>query len=142
MATALDLVTDALQGIGVYAPGETVSAADSALGLQRLNTMLDSWSNESLMTFATLEQSGLLIPGKYQYTIGVGGDFNMTRPLRILDSPGSCYVLDSTGNRYNLQVVPRPRWNLIGNIVQVSGNYPDTLFYDNQYPLGIINVYP
>jgi hypothetical protein len=140
--TALDLITDALLGMGVYAPGEPLTAADSSFCLQRLNTMIDSWSNEALMTFAILEQSGTLIPGQWQYTIGTGGNFNMTRPLRILASPGSCYVQDSNGNRYNLEVVPRDRWNLIGNIAKVTANFPNTLFYDPQYPLGIINVYP
>lgn len=140
--TALDIITDALQGIGVYAAGEPITAADSVLCLQRLNTMVDSWSNEALMTYAILEQSGLLIPGQYQYTIGTGGNFNMTRPLRILNSPGTCYIVDSTGNRYNLEVVPRDRWNLIGNLTQVTANFPNTLFYDPQYPLGIINLYP
>lgn len=140
--TALDLITDALMGIGVYAPGEPITAADSSFCLSRLNTMIDSWSNESLLTYNILEQSGTLIPGQWQYTIGAGGHFNMTRPLRIIDSPGSCYIQDANGNRYNLEVVPRNRWNLIGNITQVTANFPNTLFYDNQYPLGVINLHP
>lgn len=140
--TALDLITNTLLGIGVYSPGEPISAADSAVCLQELNTMIDSWSNESLMTYATLENTEALVPGKYQYTIGPGGDFNTTRPLRIIGSPGSCYVMDTNGNRYNLEVVPQNRWNLIGNITAVTANFPNTLFYDPQYPLGIINLYP
>lgn len=104
--------------------------------------MVDQWSNESLMTYAILEQSGTLVPGQWQYTIGSGGNFNLTRPLRILNGDGTCYVMDNNGNRYNLEVVPRDRWNLIGNITQVTSNFPNTLFYDPQYPLGIINLYP
>lgn len=142
MATALDIITDALCGIGVYAPGEVISAADAALCLGRLNDMADQWSNESLMSYANTENSTVLVPGKYQYTIGNGGDINVTRPLRILDSPGSCYIVDSNGNRYDLVVVPQARWNVIGNIAQVTANFPNTLFYDPQYPLGIINIYP
>lgn len=140
--TALDIITDALVGNGTYAPGEPISAADADLGLKRLNVMMDQWSNESLMTYAVLEQHGTLVPGKYQYTIGASGDFNMTRPLRILGGGGTCYVLDSNGNRYNLEVVAQDRWNLIGNIAQVNANFPNTLFYDPQFPLGIINLYP
>lgn len=140
--TALDMITDALQGIGVYAAGEPISAADMALCMRRLNAMTDEWSNESLLCYTILEQSGTLVPGQWQYTIGTGGNFNTTRPLRIEYSPGSCYVQDSNGNRYNLEVVPRNRWNLIGNIAQVTSNFPNTLFYDPQFPLGIINVYP
>ncbi len=142
MPTALDYLTDSLQGIGVYAAGETITSADALLCLQRLNTMMDSWSNESLMTYAQMEQSGTLVPGKYQYTVGPGGDFNMIRPLRILGGGGTCYIQDSNGNRYNLEVVPKDRWNLIGNISQVNANFPSTLYYNPQFPLGIINLYP
>ena len=140
--TALDMITDALQGIGVYAPGEPLRDSDLTTCMRRLNAMIDEWSNESLLCYTILEQSGVLIPGQWQYTIGAGGNFNMTRPLRIIESPGSCYIMDSNGNRYNLEVVPRNRWNLIGNIAQVTANFPNTLFYDPQYPLGVINVYP
>lgn len=142
MTVASDLITDALQKIGVYAAGEPLSAADSALGLRLLNRMLDSWSNESLTCYAILEQSHALTVNQYQYTIGTGGNFNMTRPIRIIGSPGSVYLLDTNGNRYNLEVVPRDKWNLIGNITQVTSNIPNTLFYDPQFPLGVINVYP
>jgi hypothetical protein len=142
MPTARDLITNALVKARVYAPGEQVLDADIAQGFVILNQMTDQWSNEALMTYAILEQSGTLIPGQYQYTIGAGGNFNMTRPLRILNSPGTCYILDNNGNRYNLEVVPRDRWNLIGNINQVTANFPNTLFYDPQFPLGVINLYP
>lgn len=108
-----------------------------------LNTMLDTWSNESLMSYCITEQNGTLVPGQYQYKIGTGApDFNMTRPLRILDSPGTCYVVDPQNNRYNLEVITQDRWNLIWNIVEVTSDYPNSLFYDAQYPYGIINVYP
>ncbi len=140
--TAQSLIQDALEGIGVYAPSETPSTADLNRCLVILNDMMDIWSNESLMSYANTEQSGLLVPGQFQYTIGPAGDFNLTRPIRILDSPGTCYTVDQNGNRYNIQVVTQDRWNLIWNITQTNSNYPSNLFYDSQYPLGIINIYP
>ncbi len=142
MTTALDLAQSAAEKMGVYSPGETMSAADSSRFLQIMNAMIDSWSNESLTTYAINEQSVTLTVNKYRYTIGPGGDINATRPLRILDGPGTCYVVDANGNRYNLQVVAQAQWNLIGNLTTVTANFPNTLFYDPQYPLGIINLYP
>ena len=140
--TALDHITDALERIGSYSPGEVLSAADSERGLSALNDMLDSWSNESLTTFAKLEQSVVFTPGQYQYTIGPNGNINSTRPLRILDGYGTCYVLDTNGNRYPMDVLQQDEWNLIGNVAQVNANIPSKLFYDPQFPLGIINVFP
>lgn len=143
MATALDIVTDALLRIGVYAAGETISDADAERCLSILNDMLDSWSNESLSCYAILEQSGTLQVGVSSYTIGSGGVFNMTRPLKLIDGPGAAYLQDGNGNDYPVSVVPRDKWNLIGSRgANVTSNIPDTLFYDPQFPLGIINLFP
>lgn len=140
-ATALECITDALQKIGVYAPGEVVSAADAERGRITLNDMLDSWSNESLMCYAIKENSFLLTPGIAAYTVGLGGAFDTTRPLKILTGPGTCYLQDNNLNNYNINVIPQDQWNLIGTRA-VNSNVPDTLFYDPQFPLGIINLFP
>lgn len=143
MTTALNLVADAFQRTGVYSPGEAVSATDNARGLSLLNQMMDAWSNMSLACFAILEQSAPLVPGQSAYTIGPGGDFNMTRPIRILTDPGTAYVQDSNGNNYPMSVVPRDKWNLYSNRSDlITSNFPNVLFYDPQFPLGVINVLP
>jgi len=141
VATARDIIQDSLERLGVYAPGETMGDADAERGLTVLNDMLDSWSNESLTTFEILEQTGALQVGVSSYTIGAGGVFNTTRPIRILDGPGAAYIVDSSQNRYPLNVVPKAYWNQIG-LLTVTSNIPDTLYYDNAYPLGIINIFP
>lgn len=144
MTTSLDLIQDALESIGVYKPGETVNAADAARCLVILNDMLDEWSNESLACYTILEQSAFFTPGKTQYTIGLSGgaDIAQTRPLRIIDDYGSAYVLDNNQNRYPMDVVGRAYWNMITTSLLVDSNVPDKLFYDPQYPLGVINVWP
>lgn len=48
MTAASDLITDALNELGVYAAGETVSAADLSQGLAVLNRMIDAWAEERL----------------------------------------------------------------------------------------------
>lgn len=141
MAQFMDLATDAFQKIGVYAPGEPISDADAERALNTANDMLDSWSNESLTCFAILEQSGVMQPGISAYTIGAGGVFNMTRPLKLISGPGAAYLLDTNSNRYGVEVVPQDKWNMIGNTA-VDSNVPIYLFFDPQYPLGIINVWP
>lgn len=141
-ATALDMITVSLQKLGVYAPGEPITDADAQTSLTALNDMLDSWSNETLMCYAITEQSGLLVPGQSAYTIGAGGQFNMTRPLKLIPSPGSAYMLDATGYKYDLQIIPQETWNLIGQIENQQSNIPTQLFYDPQFPLGILNFFP
>lgn len=141
--TALDIISFALKRMGVYGPGDTISDADAEDALTILNDMLDSWSNENLACFANTEQSVTLSIGKNQYTIGPGGDINLTRPLDIKQGPGAAYIQDTTGNNYDVNVVTQDQWNQIGNRgSSITSNIPDTLFYDPQYPLGKINLFP
>lgn len=145
MSTAGQLILAAYQMVGYYGATETMSGADSALGLQQLNMMLDSWSNEALMCFAITEQSFSLVPGKSRYSIGTTGspDVNATRPIRLIEGHGAAYLQDGNGNNYAVDVVTQARWNQISNRSNiVTSNIPDTLFYDPQMPLGFINLWP
>jgi hypothetical protein len=141
MTTALDLITDAFEKLGVYAPGEQINAADTARGLSSLNQMMDSWSNENLACYAILEQSLVFIPGEFQYTIGPGGYVNGPRPLSIISTAGSAYILDNNGNQYGMDVITRAQWNERGSR-NTNSNFPDVLFYDPQFPLGYLNFDP
>jgi hypothetical protein len=141
MTTARDLIQSAFEELKLYAPGETIADADAARGFAQLNSMLDSWSNESLTCYANLEQTFTLIPGISVYTLGPGGTGASVRPLSVRTGFGAAYIQDSNGNNYPVDVVEQPAWNLIGTRT-VSSNIPDTMFYDPQFPLGIINIFP
>lgn len=142
--TARDVVQDALERLQVYAPGETITDADAARGFEVLNDMVDSWNNENLTTYAVLEQTGMMVPGVTEYPIGLGATppgFNLTRPLRINSDYGSAYLLDASSNKYPMKVIDRSTWNMQTTSI-VTSNVPDTIFYDPQYPFGIINIWP
>jgi hypothetical protein len=108
--------------------------------------MLDSWSTENMTCFATLEQQITLRPGVAQYTIGPGGTIDTSttgqRPIKLIGGPGSAYVQDNNGNNYPVSVVDRAQWNQIGNRIVTNSNFPDTLFYDPQFPTAFVNVFP
>ena len=141
MTTAMDLIQDSLELLGVYGPGDTVSAADAQRGLSTLTDMMDVWSNESLICYANTSNSFNLIPGQSAYTIGTGGNINTTRPLRVENQAGSAFLTDNQGNTYLMDVLDQMSWN-IRTSSSVNSDLPDTLFYDPQYPLGIINIWP
>lgn len=142
MATALDIITDAMVSIGVYAAGEPITDADAERALSKLNDMLDSWSLESLTCYAFQTQSFPLVGGQASYTIGgAGGNFVGSRPIRLNEAPGSAFLVDPNGETYPLAVVTQERWNQIGN-QSVTSSVPDTLWYNPQFPYGIINIFP
>ena len=75
--TALDIIGGALRNINALEAGEPIGPQDSADALQVLNDMLESWSIDHLLIYASTENILSFTPGQYQYTIGnqVGGTF-------------------------------------------------------------------
>lgn len=144
MSTALQLIQRAYQLCG-YAPNEPLSGADVDLGQDTLNKMLDLWSNDRLMCYALTSQKVTLQPGKAAYTIGtaVGADVNAARPVKIQEGYGAAYLTDSNGNNYPVDVLERNQWNQIANRSATTvSDLPQVLYYDPQFPLGIVNVWP
>ena len=141
MTTAQDIITDSLKELRVYAPGEPIDDADLADGLTQLNRLLDHLSNDSAACYALLEQSLPLQIGKASYTVGPGGDLNSTRPLRLIYGPGAAYILDANQVKYQVDVWPQDKWNTIAYPTQ-SADFPTIAFYDPQFPIGIVNVFP
>jgi hypothetical protein len=139
--TADDIITDAYCKLGVYAPGEPVSGPDMLTGFGCLNDLLDNWSNQSLAAYANVDNSVVLISNKSSYTVGTGGDINVTRPLSLNSSPGSAYIVDVNSNVYPVTVLDQNAWNSI-SARNVTGTWPEWIFYDPQFPLGILNVWP
>lgn len=68
--TAQDLITGALRFINVYAPGESLDAADANDALESLNFLLQSWSTTPASVFKSVESVLYFTPGQYEYTVG------------------------------------------------------------------------
>lgn len=137
MTTASDIITRAGKALGYLGRTEVLSAGDANDGLVVFNAMLDSWSNERLLSYVVLQRSFSLVAGTQTYTIGSGGVINSTRPSNVL----SAFVRDSNNNDYPMRIVPNDVWDNIG-LKTITSQIPDTLFYDPQYPLGVINIFP
>jgi hypothetical protein len=86
MATALQIITRALQKNGVLVGSEAPSADMATDGLVALNDMLDSWSNDSLMIYARTDENFPLSAGVSTYTIGPAQTFNTARPISLIDA--------------------------------------------------------
>lgn len=139
MTTALDLITRSAKALQVIGGRETLGATDANDGLVAFNSMMDSWSNERLMTYEIQEQSFQLQVGVQTYSVGPGGTVNVTRPLSIEQA----YIQDSGNNNYLMNLRTRDWWNQIGNRgPTITSQIPTDLFYDPQYPLGYFNVFP
>jgi hypothetical protein len=137
LTTVNDTITRAMKALGTLGRTEVPSAQEFTDGLYAYNQLLASWTNEQLMTYATLERSFPLQVGVQSYTIGTGGVINADRPTDITQA----FVRDSSNNDFPMRIVPRSIWDTIG-AKGVTSQIPDTLFYDSTFPLGVVYVFP
>lgn len=140
MASALEIVTDALNRIGAYAPGEPASSADAATGLSVLNTLVSSWQDENLPIYQLTSIDVTTVENQGAYTIGEGGDASVLRPFAIQMGPGQAsYTHSSTTTAIN--VVSGVEWWNVEASADATG-VSNVAYYDPTYPLGTLNVMP
>jgi len=136
MTTVLDVITGAAKLIGVLFKSETLANDEAQDGLDCLNDMLNSWSNDSGLTFANTRQSFNLSGGVAEYTIGTGGAFNTARPISIT----AAFIREGNID-YQLNIIGDIEYERITNKI-LSTSIPKYLNYSNEYPLATITLYP
>lgn len=146
--TALSLITGAFDTLGVYTPGASIAAADSAGALRRLNQMMGGLSLQPL-TKPVLTREELTLEADKggpsdPYTIGPDGDFNTTRPTALL---GAGILLVQSDPTYNVEVpravLTNDAWAAI-QIKELSSTQFTDVFYNPTFSndLGTINLWP
>lgn len=136
--TACSMIMRGLQMIGEKRIGDTLTPDEKTAYLSVLNGMLESWNLESLMLYQELQENFVLDAGDGAYTIGVGGNFNTTRPISII----SAFIREG-GSDYPLKLINDAAYNGIRS-KSIAGTYPSFLYYDQAYVsgLGTIKLYP
>jgi hypothetical protein len=142
LASGQDLVTSALIELGVTAGGEVPSSEDSALGLEKLQRLIDQWNARRELIYSVGFSQFTLIANHGPHSIGPGGDFQLpVRPVRIISASfilnaGSTNPVDTPINiRDDDWWAANPLKSLISSIVS-------DLYYDESAPLGNLNFYP
>lgn len=141
MAVVSTMILRSLRLLGEKTRGASLTSAEQTECLAELNSMLDSWSNERLMIFTLSQTSFALTASTGTYTIGSGGDFNMTRPTK-LENP--CFTRDSDSTDMGLSIIDAV---IYGKIVDKTLGFvtPQYIFYDYGYSgtsTATIRLYP
>lgn len=139
MTTAADLIKGSLRLILSYQSGDQIDAPDAADCLEVLNDLFDSWSTDHDAVFGSLENILYFTGGKYQYSIGTGGDFDVPRPLRITNAFTRINT-QGTGYDYQIEIISQDRYVEYG-LKSIPYPWPKVLWYNNTYPLGMISFY-
>lgn len=114
---------------------EPLSADEANDGLNTLNEMMGSWSNESLLTVSRVRESFNISAGT-SYTIGAGQTLNTIRPIAIKEA-----FIRIAQNDYYLEPLTDEQYAEIG-FKSLSTNIPSYYNYNNAYPYGTITLYP
>ena len=140
--TANDIVTSALRELGILAAGETSSAADAALGLEKLNDILDAWKTKRLYCYQIASQSFPFAVSQETYTIGkaAGADFDYVRPVR-LENYCNLILVGTTNLRVPLPVIQDEDWSSIA-IPALSSTIPTKVYYQPTWPNGTLYPWP
>jgi hypothetical protein len=123
-----DLIKAALQDIGAIGKNEPITASDANDALQKLNFMIDAWSVRSLMVLGAIMESFPLTAGQGAYTIGIGANFNTTKPSKITDA----YVRDGYNIDTPVDVVGQDEYDSYEDKI-ISQARPIALYYDPGY---------
>lgn len=139
MATFNDIHRRALRLIQVLGADDTPTAEEAADGLAVANSMLDAWSIERLSVYQIQQNNYSWASGNASRTIGSGGNFNTTRPVKI-EEKGN-FFRDSSNIDYPVVTLERQDYDQIG-FKSAEGSVPEYLYHDTGYPLMTLYAYP
>lgn len=137
VATVRDIVTDVFLKLNVISQGETLSAALAAQGLTMLQDMLDLWQTESLTLYALQPE---VFPfdarASGQYTMGDGGDFDTTRPIRF-----NYVTIRNSDTDFPCSIIGAQEYSAIP-IKTTATALPYQVYPDMAYPLCTLSFFP
>ena len=138
--TPASLIRLILRDAGVNGVGQAPKAEDNNDVLATLNMMLDEWSSQRWLVYHLVDVVASC-NGNTAYTVGTGGDFNVTRPDRI----EAAFFRSTSSGQYPVdyplrEISAREDYNDIAQ--KTVGNWPSWFFYDSDYPLGSFYPWP
>lgn len=139
MATGNSLVTDTLSRIQYLPSGGTPTSTELSDGVAELNRMLGGWNAEMGPIFAETLSSLTWTGGSATMTIGTSGDFNESRPMKII---GAQYR-DAANVDYNLSIISHRQYEET-TTKTIQTTIPAYLAYNPTYTssLGTLYIWP
>lgn len=134
--TGRDLIKGSLRLIGAIAQGETLSATEQADALSVLNELIEAWSVDGMMLYATTREEFALTANQQVRTMGVGGNFNTTRPVKVQN-----VSVKSNDTEIPVEIITVDQWAQISNKGS-SSTFPLKVYIEGTHPLERFNLWP
>jgi len=114
---------------------DTIDPAEYTDALESCNMMLALWATKGLVVHHTITEQLSLIANQGSYTIGADGNFDTSRPNRLVGG----FVRDSNNNDYPISIIDREEYNGLTN--KNTTGIPRKLYIYPAFPLSTIYVY-
>lgn len=138
ITTALDLIKYALKKRRVLGVGDTLTDEEAQDALDTLNLMLESWSLDRVSVYNEAQQT-FVSNGQASYTIGPGGDINVTeRPTKLT----SAYTRDAAGIDHPMRVLLNAQDYDGIQLKSIAVPWPSAVWYEPTNPLGTLHFWP
>lgn len=142
-STGKTVCVSALRASRVLGQGVEATAEDISAAFDLLNEILAEWSSRRWLVYRLVD-SAFTCTGAINYTVGPGGNFDLTaRPDRV----EAAYIRILTATTPTLrtdypleQIMSREDYSRIS--LKQMASQPDHYFYDPAYPQGFIYPWP
>jgi len=138
--TANTIIESAFKLLGVLGVGTNLEASEYADALNVLNDMIDSWNLKSLLVYQVTMNTFPFVNGQQVYTLGPGGNFDMTRPNNI-ERASITYGTSGKTLEIPLEMIDVEGWQNIP-VKQTPSSYPTMMYTDTGFPLNSLYFWP
>lgn len=144
--SARQIGTTALLLLGVASGEQPISAFMAQQALDALNTMLDSWSVDRLLTWTRPRYVLPLVAGQAAYTWGlVAGettpaDISATAPVRL--EIALLNIGGSPAQEWPLQILTQDDFEQGVWFKDLGSSYPEAAYLEDTVPYAVLHLYP
>lgn len=139
ITTPNDIIQLALKNAGILGVGQSALAEDINDSFNILNMMCAQWKRKRWLMWHLVD-TAVTSTGAQSYTIGTGGTFNVPRPDRLEDAFFRQLTAPNQVD-YPLRII-EARENYDRLALKSLVSFPESVFYDAAYPLGVLYFVP
>jgi hypothetical protein len=134
MPNARKIIERAARKIGVLGRGQVMPAEEAQSALDELNGLVETLSAEGAAIF-NLAKDTLTSTGAASYSVGSGGDLNISQPMLI----ENVFVTNGSID-YQLRQISAAEY--AGIMQKDITGVPEVFYYDSSVPMGRLYLYP
>ena len=144
--SARSIGTTALRLLGVAAAEQPLTADQAESALDALNTLLDAWSVERLLTWTRPRYVLPLVADKGAYTWGlvVGettpADISQVAPVRL--EMALLNIGGSPAHEWPIRILTQQEWEEDVWFKDLASSYVEAVYLERQVPYAMLHVYP